>query len=146
MPTAFDTASRVFGGKIQGDSQKFLDHFKSYFGSQISLQSLNEVHIYRLQPNPQQKASFIIYFCLFFKSAHHVVSWDFTNFWLLFSSVQNMASNNYEKDVTYYSIPAIAHTHTLVILLCSTYCSHAYFGVIQQYILRTTDNSKPRQS
>ena len=29
-------------GKIQGDGRKFLDRFKSYFGSQIS-QSLNEV-------------------------------------------------------------------------------------------------------
>ena len=27
-----------------------MDRFKSYLGSQISLQSLNEVHIYRLQP------------------------------------------------------------------------------------------------
>ena len=35
-------------GKIQGDHRKFLDHFKSYFGSQISSQSLNEVHIYQL--------------------------------------------------------------------------------------------------
>ena len=34
-------------GKIQGDGRKFLDRFKSYFGSQISSQSLNEVH-YRL--------------------------------------------------------------------------------------------------
>ena len=32
-------------GKIQGDGQKFLDRFKSYFGSQISSQSLNESHI-----------------------------------------------------------------------------------------------------
>ena len=32
-------------GKIQGDGRKFLDCFKSYFGSQISSQSLNEVHI-----------------------------------------------------------------------------------------------------
>ena len=34
-----------FGGKIQGDGRKFLELFKSYFGSQISSQSLNEVHI-----------------------------------------------------------------------------------------------------
>ena len=33
-------------GKVQGDSRKFLDHFKSYFGSQISSQSLNEIRIY----------------------------------------------------------------------------------------------------
>ena len=37
-------------GKIQGDGRKFLDRFKSYFWSQISSQSLNEIHIYRLQP------------------------------------------------------------------------------------------------
>ena len=34
-------------GKIQGDGRKFLDRFKSYFGSQISSQSLNEINIYR---------------------------------------------------------------------------------------------------
>ena len=33
-------------GKIQGDGRKFLDRFKSYFGSQISSQSLNEVDPY----------------------------------------------------------------------------------------------------
>ena len=37
-------------GKIQGDSREFLDHFKSYFKSSIPSQSLNEVHIYQLQP------------------------------------------------------------------------------------------------
>ena len=42
-------------GQIQGDSRKFLDRFKSYFGSQISSQSLNEVHIYRLQPKSSLK-------------------------------------------------------------------------------------------
>ena len=36
------------GGKIQGDGRKFLDRFKSYFGSQISSQSLDEVHTYQL--------------------------------------------------------------------------------------------------
>ena len=45
-------------GKIQGDGQKFLDRFKSYFGSQISSQSLNEVHIYRLQPKSTTKGDF----------------------------------------------------------------------------------------
>ena len=32
--------------EIQGDGRKFLDRFKSYFGSQILSQSLNEIHIY----------------------------------------------------------------------------------------------------
>ena len=45
----------VVSGKIQGDGRKFLDRFKSYFGSQISSQSLNEIHICRY---PQQKVSF----------------------------------------------------------------------------------------
>ena len=45
-------------GKIQGDGQKFLDHFKSYFGSQISSQSLNKVHIYWLQPKSGTKGDF----------------------------------------------------------------------------------------
>ena len=52
------------GCKIQGDGRKFLDRFKSYFGSQISSQSLNEVHIYRLQPkSATKKVIFFIYFC-----------------------------------------------------------------------------------
>ena len=46
QPQPPDTVEKL--GKIQGDSRKFLDHFKSYFGSQISSQSLNVVHIYRL--------------------------------------------------------------------------------------------------
>ena len=53
-------------GKIQGDGRKFLDRFKSYFGSQISSQSLNEVHICRLQPKSVTKGDFfsLIYYCL----------------------------------------------------------------------------------
>ena len=65
--------------KIQGDGRKYLDRFKSYFGSQISSQSLNEVHIYRLQPNPQQKVIFcFVVFCIFLSliSADHLPSED----------------------------------------------------------------------
>ena len=50
--------------KIQGDGRKFLDRFESYFGSQISSQSLNEVNIYWLQPKSATKGEFFIYFCL----------------------------------------------------------------------------------
>ena len=51
--------------KIQGDGRKFLDRFKSYLGSQILSQSLNEVHIYRLQLKSATKGEFFsIYFCL----------------------------------------------------------------------------------
>ena len=60
-------------GKIQGDGRKFLDSFKSYFGSQISSQSLNEVHIYQLQPKSATKGDF--YFCLCFESASHGLHW-----------------------------------------------------------------------
>ena len=42
-------------GKIQGDGRKFLDLFKSYFGSKMSSQSLNEAHIYQLQPKSATK-------------------------------------------------------------------------------------------
>ena len=49
-------------GKIQGDGRKFLDSFKSYFGSQISSQSLNEVHIYQLQPKSATKDDFFYIF------------------------------------------------------------------------------------
>ena len=47
-------------GQIQGDSRKFLDRFKSYFGSQISSQSLNEIHICRLQPKSATKGDFFL--------------------------------------------------------------------------------------
>ena len=65
-------------GKIQGDGRKFLDRLKSYFGSQISFQSLNEVHIYRLQPKSATKDevfvvfvfSYIFVFDCQFESAH----------------------------------------------------------------------------
>ena len=51
---------------VKGDGRKFLDRFKSYFGSQISSQSLNEVHIYRLQPKSvkQKVIFFLIYIFL----------------------------------------------------------------------------------
>ena len=45
-------------GKIQGDGRKFLHRFKSSFGSQILSQSLNEVHIYRVQPKSATKGDF----------------------------------------------------------------------------------------
>ena len=48
---------------IQGDGRKFLDRFKSYFGSRISPQSLNEVRIYRLQPKSGTKGDLFIVFC-----------------------------------------------------------------------------------
>ena len=50
-------------GKIQGDGRKFLDRFKSYFRSKIS-QSLNEIHIYRLQPKSATKGEFFSYIFL----------------------------------------------------------------------------------
>ena len=55
-------------GKIQGDGRKFLDRFKNYFGSQISSQSLNEIHICRLQPKSATKGDFfiIIFFSLIY--------------------------------------------------------------------------------
>jgi len=59
-------------GKIQGDGRKFLDRFKSYFGSQISSQSLNEVHMYQLQPKSATKSIFLhIFFTLIVSSWRH---------------------------------------------------------------------------
>ena len=52
-------------GKIQGDGRKFLDRFKSYSGSQILSQSLNEVHIYQLQPKSATKGDFVSYIFVF---------------------------------------------------------------------------------
>ena len=50
MPLPLCSILILTTGKIQGDGRKFLERFKSYFGSQISSQSLNEVYIYQLQP------------------------------------------------------------------------------------------------
>ena len=63
-------------GKMQGDGQKFLDRFKGYFWSQISSQSLNEVHIYRSQPKSATKGEFLKYVFVFdcFKSASRIAN------------------------------------------------------------------------
>ena len=65
------TCKHTVPGKIQGDGRKILDRLKSYFGSQISSWSLNEIHIYRLQPKSAMFKRwvllllfFLIYFCL----------------------------------------------------------------------------------
>ena len=52
-------------GKIQGDARKFLDRLKNYSGSQISSQSLNEVHIYRVQPKSATKSDLFSYIFVF---------------------------------------------------------------------------------
>jgi len=54
------TSTKNFG-KIQGDGRKFLQRFKSYLGSKIS-QSLNEIHIYRLQPKSANVSFFHFHF------------------------------------------------------------------------------------
>jgi len=56
------TSTKNFG-KIQGDGRKFLQRFKSYLGSKIS-QSLNEIHIYRLQPKSANVSFFHFHFLL----------------------------------------------------------------------------------
>ena len=60
-------------GKIQGDGRKFLDRFRSYFGSQISSQSLIEVYIYQLQPKSATKGEFFfhIFLSLIVSSRRH---------------------------------------------------------------------------
>ena len=66
-----------YSGKIQGDGRKFLDHFKSYFGSQISLQSLNEIHICQLQPKSATKGVFShIYLSLIVSSSWCMLPFD----------------------------------------------------------------------
>ena len=56
-------------GKIQGDGRKFLDSFKSYFGSQILSHSLNGIHImYPLQPKSATKGKFFPYIFVFVSS------------------------------------------------------------------------------
>ena len=67
-------------GKIQGrDGRKFLDRFKSYLGSQISSQSLNEIHIYRLQPKSATKGEFFfshIFLSLIVSSSRRMLPFD----------------------------------------------------------------------
>ena len=72
------------GGQIQGDSRKFMDHHRSYFGSQIPSQSLNEIHICQLQPKSTTKGDFfhiiiniLVFHCQLFKSVH-VALWRLT--------------------------------------------------------------------
>ena len=49
-----------------------MDRFKSFLGSQISSQSLNEVHIYRLQPKSATKGEFYhIFVSLIVSSRRH---------------------------------------------------------------------------
>ena len=65
------------GGKIQGDGRKFLDRFKSYFGSKISSQSLNEIHIYRLQLKSATKGEFFhIFLSLIVSSSQRMLPFD----------------------------------------------------------------------
>ena len=68
--------STTLCGKIQGEVRKFLHRFRSYFGSQISTQPLNEVHIYRLQPKSATKGEF--FSCIFvfdcFESASQIAN------------------------------------------------------------------------
>ena len=67
-----ETRIKKNAGKIQGDGRKFLDLFKSYFGSQISPQSLHEVHISRLQPKSATKGDFFhIFLFLIVSSWRH---------------------------------------------------------------------------
>ena len=57
-------------GKIQGEKLK--SKAKNYFESQISSQSLNEVHIYRLQPKSATKGDlFHIFLSLIVSSRRH---------------------------------------------------------------------------
>ena len=64
-------------GKIQGDGRTFLDRFESYFGAQISSQSLNEVHVYRLQPKSATNGEiFLIYLSLIVSSWRMLPAFD----------------------------------------------------------------------
>ena len=62
---AYAGLAEALKGKTQGNDRKFLDRFKSYFGSQISSQSLNEIHICRLQP---KSATLVDFFHMFLSS------------------------------------------------------------------------------
>ena len=71
------TPQKTDMGKIQGDGRKFLDRFKSYFGSHISSQSLNEIHICRLQPKSATKGEFLnIFLSLIVSSSRRILPFD----------------------------------------------------------------------
>ena len=76
MSESYPFCSAYFG-KIQGDGRKYLDPFKSYFGSQISSQSLNEIHICRLQPKSATKDDFFhIFLSLVVSSSRRMLPFD----------------------------------------------------------------------
>ena len=85
---AFRYSTIVSRGKIQGDRRKLLNRFKSCFGSQTSSQWLNEVHIYRLQPQSATKGELFwpFFLLLFFSNifvfdcfeSAHVALWHLT--------------------------------------------------------------------
>ena len=75
-PSGFHGRKAILG-KIQGDGRKFLDHLKSYFGLQISSQSLNEVHMFRLQPKSATKGEFFhIFLSLIVSSSRLMLPFD----------------------------------------------------------------------
>jgi len=69
--TTFTSFSFTSFGKIQGDGRKFLDCFKSYFGSQMLSQTLNEVYIYQLQLKSATNSDFFHIFLLIVSSWRH---------------------------------------------------------------------------
>ena len=52
------TFCKLFCGNIQGDGWKFLGHWKHHFWSQITSQSSEKVHIYRLKPKSATKGEY----------------------------------------------------------------------------------------
>ena len=62
--------------KSKGDGRKFLDRFKSYFGSQISSQLLNEVYIYRITADIRNKRWVFFLFFFFSLSLSYISVFD----------------------------------------------------------------------
>ena len=89
-------------GKIQRDGRKFLDRSK-LFWSQISSQSLNEIHICRLQPKSATKGEFFhIILSLIVSSSGRMLPFDVlpsfpVTTWTLPSVVPILASQSYSR-------------------------------------------------
>ena len=132
------------------DSWKFLDHFKSYFGSQISSQSLNEIHICWLQPKSATKGDFFHIFLSLIVSSrwlmlpfdvwpsfsvttmnaslswfwqdNHTHNWTFSdcNFFRSFSAVFNCRS--LFKKAAYLGPSTSSSTLSALFTICNPWC------------------------
>ena len=86
---------------MQGGGRKLLGHFKSHFGSKISLKSIRQVHILRMKPKFAIKMSLVTVRKRWIVSKRSVV--------LPTSAPRKRARHYWKTDLDQTSV---AHTHT----------------------------------